>query len=475
MAQSKQALFEHTRARFTTAVYFVDLCVLLAGLCLAYYIRFDLFGDLWYEDSYPLLIDYWNQFCLALIVFSVVAHNQKLYRWKVVISRARMLTGIVKLVAIWSFSVVGLTLMLGFSPPLSRFFMVCAVVVLLVLLSIWRVLAHFMLHHFSFFDRAIQDMAIVGTNAGAQDFAKRLRAGHCGLYRFSGFIATSNTSDREMEDLADELLGPLGNIDALTTSGKFHGVAVADVDLKRSELVRVAKVCEMNYIDFKAIPKSFEVLSSCLQINSMGGVPVMTLTEVPQNRLINRLVKRVVDGAGALVGLAISLPVFAILIPLIKRESPGPVLYRQTRVGQGGKEFTIYKLRSMKLDAEAEGAPGWSTQIDPRRLKIGSFMRKWNLDELPQFWNVLKGDMSLVGPRPERPELINDFIKEIPYYQSRHSVKPGMTGWAQVHGLRGDTSISERIRYDLHYIENWSIWTDLTIQFKTFFNYKGAC
>jgi lipopolysaccharide/colanic/teichoic acid biosynthesis glycosyltransferase len=162
-----------------------------------------------------------------------------------------------------------------------------------------------------------------------------------------------------------------------------------------------------------------------------------------------------------------------VLTVLITRESPGSVIYRQVRTGRNGKPFTIYKLRSMRLDAERNGAQ-WAVANDDRRLKIGAFMREWNLDELPQFWNVLKGDMSLVGPRPERPELIEKFEHEIPHYNPRHTVRPGVTGWAQVNGLRGNTSLVERINYDLYYIENWSVSFDFQIMAKTFIGAKNA-
>jgi exopolysaccharide biosynthesis polyprenyl glycosylphosphotransferase len=180
------------------------------------------------------------------------------------------------------------------------------------------------------------------------------------------------------------------------------------------------------------------------------------------------------DIVGACVGIALSAPVIVVLAFLIKRESRGPVFYRQMRVGQHGTHFPIIKLRSMRMDAEKETGARWAVADDPRRTRIGEFMRRTNLDELPQFWNVLRGEMSLVGPRPERPELIPQFLQEIPYYQSRHSVKPGMTGWAQVNGLRGNTSLVERIRHDLEYIENWSLWWDVIIQLRTFYKVRNA-
>ena len=142
-------------------------------------------------------------------------------------------------------------------------------------------------------------------------------------------------------------------------------------------------------------------------------------------------------------------------------------------MGRNGRSFEIIKIRSMRLDAE-NGKAQWAKKDDPRRLKVGAFMREWNIDEIPQFWNVLKGDMSLVGPRPERPELIMEFKEEIPHYNARHASKPGITGWAQVNGLRGNTSLIERIRYDIYYLENWSLWFDLQIMVQTFFRKDNA-
>jgi len=186
-------------------------------------------------------------------------------------------------------------------------------------------------------------------------------------------------------------------------------------------------------------------------------------------------VKRAVDIVGASVGLVLSVPLIAIFGAIVFWESPGPIFYRQRRLGLGGREFEILKIRSMKLDAEKNGRAGWTTKNDPRRLAIGAFMRKWNIDEVPQFWNVLMGDMSLVGPRPERPELIRNFKHEIPHYNARHNAIPGITGWAQVNGLRGDTDLTERIKCDLWYQENWSLMLDLQIMFMTFFKRDNAC
>jgi lipopolysaccharide/colanic/teichoic acid biosynthesis glycosyltransferase len=179
-------------------------------------------------------------------------------------------------------------------------------------------------------------------------------------------------------------------------------------------------------------------------------------------------IKRIFDLVGSLIGLVLFAPVILFFCILVVIESPGLPIYAQVRSGKKGKLFRIIKIRSMRLDAEKERGAQWATSQDPRRLRIGAFMRRWNIDELPQFWNVLMGEMSLVGPRPERPELIVSFKETINHYNARHNITPGMTGWAAVNGLRGDTDLQERIRYDLYYMENWSIALDLQIILMTF-------
>ena len=220
--------------------------------------------------------------------------------------------------------------------------------------------------------------------------------------------------------------------------------------------------------------ETVQIFVSNLRMQTVSGVPLLGVEQIPLHAIPNRMLKRAVDILGAVVGLALSAPVIAVLAILIRREGAGPIFYKQIRTGRLGENFTIYKLRSMKVGAESETGPQWAVANDPRRSKIGAFMREWNLDEVPQFWNVLIGDMSLVGPRPERPELIKQFELEIPHYNPRHEVRPGITGWAQVNGLRGNTSLSECIRYDLYYIENWSLWLDIQILLLTFVKKKNA-
>jgi exopolysaccharide biosynthesis polyprenyl glycosylphosphotransferase len=227
-------------------------------------------------------------------------------------------------------------------------------------------------------------------------------------------------------------------------------------------------------VQFKVIPSYFQILVSGLHLESVGGIPVLGVSQLPLDRMINMCLKRALDVAGAIVGLILSVPLVAIFGLLVHLESPGPIFYRQRRLGLNGVPFDIVKIRSIKLNAEADTGARWATRDDDRRLRVGAFMRKWNIDEVPQFWNVLIGEMSLVGPRPERPELIRNFKTEIPHYNARHNVKPGITGWAQVKGLRGDTDLGERIRADLYYLENWNLLLDFQIMIMTFLRRDNA-
>jgi len=270
------------------------------------------------------------------------------------------------------------------------------------------------------------------------------------------------------------VLGPAADLPALLARHDIAVLIAARLDLPRAELARLVATCEHAYVELKVIPSVFQIFISGLRLQTVGRIPVLGIEELAINRLFNRALKRGVDLAGAGLGLVLSAPVIAVLAALIKRESPGgPVLFRQERVGAGHRLFTLYKLRTMAPDAPAADHAAVSTAArDPRLLRLGPFLRRWNLDELPQFWNVLRGDMSLVGPRPERPYHVERLADAIPHYLPRHLVKPGMTGWAQVNGLRGGSALEQRIQHDIYYIENWSPWLDLQILALTFFRWK---
>ncbi len=215
-------------------------------------------------------------------------------------------------------------------------------------------------------------------------------------------------------------------------------------------------------------PTMLEVLSHQVRIRHYCGLPFLTL-KTPALTSWQRIIKRIFDIVFAGILFFVLSPLFFLIMLLIKLDSKGPIFYMQERVGLDGKVFKVFKFRSMKVDAEKNTGPVWAKKDDPRTTRVGKFLRRFSLDELPQLLNVLKGDMSLVGPRPERPFFVNQFKNEIPKYLDRHRVKSGMTGWAQVNGLRGNAPITERTKYDIYYIENWSLIFDIKIIFKTFY------
>lgn len=228
-------------------------------------------------------------------------------------------------------------------------------------------------------------------------------------------------------------------------------------------------LCEKSGVHTKLVPDYYNIIPTRPYTEDILGLPVINIRYVPLSNAFPAMIKRLLDIIGSLVCIAVFSPVMLLFAILIRTTSPGPVIFRQERVGLHNKPFMMYKFRSMVVQDNRTEKKKWTTRDDPRVTRVGRFMRKTSIDELPQLFNVLRGDMSLVGPRPERPYFVEKFQEEIPRYMVKHQVRPGMTGWAQVHGYRGDTSIRKRIDYDLYYIENWTLGLDVKILFLTVF------
>jgi Undecaprenyl-phosphate glucose phosphotransferase len=227
--------------------------------------------------------------------------------------------------------------------------------------------------------------------------------------------------------------------------------------------------CEKSGVHTKFIPDYNSIIPTKPYTEDLLGLPVIHIRHVPLTNGLNAFMKRGVDIFGALVAIVLFSPIMLLAALAVKITSPGPIIYKQERVGRHNRPFYMYKFRSMEVQAPHEEKKEWTKKGDPRVTSVGRFLRKTSIDEMPQFFNILKGDMSLVGPRPERPYFVEKFKEEIPRYMIKHQVRPGLTGWAQVNGYRGDTSIRKRIEYDLYYIENWTIGFDFKILFLTFF------
>ncbi len=312
---------------------------------------------------------------------------------------------------------------------------------------------------------------ILGTNEDAVAFLRAVKREPRLRTQISAIKQIN--SEARADGIPDDLyIDEKNDLKEVVHDRNIDQLVIASHSLSHEQKVRLVIFCEHNLVHFSMIPDLFRVLTNKMDFQMIGNIPLVGVGRLPLDQVWNRILKRIFDIIGGFIGLLVSLPFIIISAIIIKCESKGPVFYAQERCGRGGKVFKIYKLRTMRYDSENK--PGWSRHDDPRRTVFGSFLRKWNIDEFPQFWNVLKGDMSLVGPRPEQPFYVEQFTHGIEHYMWRHVSKPGLTGWAQVNGYRGDTSISKRVKYDLYYLENWSLAFDVKIIAMTFFAYKNA-
>jgi len=452
-----------------------DAVVVSACLLFAFWLRFDTglrqFGV---EDPGIELGSYLNYLIFGSVSLLLILAQKQMYERFWLLQRQSVLREVIVACLVWGSAFLGFSLFFKFQPPLSRVYVALATVSAATGLYSWRRLFYSFLRQESIARKLRQKILVVGWT----DYAGRLNeiiekdASH--PYELVCCVAGPDGTFQQPPPEEVRRVNKHNEIRHLLRTLSVDIVLVADLDVPVHALEALASLCEEELVQFKVVPSYFSILISGLYLETSGGIPILGVSRLPLDRMFNRLIKRLLDIVGGIVGLLLSIPIIATFGALVYLESPGPILYRQRRLGRNGKTFNMVKLRSMRLDAEQNGKIGWSTKNDPRRLRIGAFMRRWNIDEVPQFWNVLKGEMSLVGPRPERPELIRGFKHQIPHYNARHTVKPGITGWAQVNGLRGDTDLTERIIHDLYYVEHWNLLFDLQTIFLTFFKHTNA-
>lgn len=266
-----------------------------------------------------------------------------------------------------------------------------------------------------------------------------------------------------------KVLGSIGNLEYILPENKLDEIAIT-LSLKDYDMLeKIVGLCEKSGVHTKFIPDYHSVIPSKPYTEDLNGLPVINIRHVPLTNTLNSMAKRAVDIVGSVFAIVLFSPIFVITAVLVGVTSEGPIIFKQERVGLHNKPFQMYKFRTMEVQKPSKEQKCWTIKDDPRVTKVGRILRRTSLDELPQFFNVLKGDMSLVGPRPERPFFVEKFKEEIPRYMIKHQVRPGITGWAQVNGYRGDTSIRKRIDCDLYYIENWTMGLDFKILFLTIF------
>ncbi len=321
----------------------------------------------------------------------------------------------------------------------------------------------------------LKHILIVGGGDLAEKIVKQIEKQEYIGYNIIGYL--DDNIDKNELILGHEILGTIDDLEQIILNEHIDQIIIAISPRHVTLLDKIINTCEKHGVKAEFVPDYYRYFPSKPSMDQIGNIPLINIRYVPLDDPIKKILKRILDLICAIGGIIVFSPILIFTAIIIKLTSPGPILFKQERVGLNRKIFQMYKFRSMKVQTEDDEKLGWTTEDDPRKTKFGSFIRHKNIDELPQLINIIKGDMSLIGPRPERPYFVDKFREEIPKYMIKHHVRPGMTGWAQVHGWRGDTSILRRIEYDLYYVENWTIELDIKIFILTFihsFNDKNA-
>ena len=308
---------------------------------------------------------------------------------------------------------------------------------------------------------------LVGYSKAAEQYIDRIKQNPQWGYDVQGILDDNIARGTIYKGV--KVIGSIGNLEYILPQNKLDEIAITLGLEEYYKLSKIVAECEKSGVHTKFIPDYGNIIPTRPYTEDLLGLPVINIRYVPLSNTFNALIKRLTDIIGAVVCIIVFSPLMLASAILVKTTSQGPLIFKQERVGLHNKPFKMYKFRTMYVQTEEEERKGWTQKNDPRVTSVGRFLRKTSLDEFPQLFNVLKGDMSLVGPRPERPQYVEKFREEIPRYMIKHQVRPGMTGWAQVNGYRGDTSIRKRIEHDLYYIENWTLGLDIKILFLTVF------
>ena len=314
--------------------------------------------------------------------------------------------------------------------------------------------------------RNTKQVVIVGYSRACEQYIDRILVNPQWGYIIRGILDDEVPAGTYYKGI--QVLGRIDNIEEILPQNKLDEIAIALPLKNYKRLEEIVSKCEKSGVHTKFIPDYYSVIPSKPYTEDLSGLPVINIRRVPLTSTFNWYLKRAFDIIGSLVAIIVFSPIMLLSVIVIKSRKDGPVLFVQDRVGLHNKVFKMYKFRTMIEQKPEEEEKEWTTKNDPRVTGFGKFLRRTSLDETPQFFNILKGDMSLIGPRPERPQFVEQFKEEIPRYMVKHQVRPGLTGWAQVNGYRGDTSIRKRVEYDIYYIENWTIGLDIQIILLTF-------
>ena len=459
-----------------TLTVLFDFCFVATAIVVAYWVRFE---SGWtpealalHKGGTPPLDDYFRLIPLMALIWLMTLKAFKLYCPESNASLSAFWT-LCKATGIALIATLAAVFFIYHHEAYSRWVMLLASGFSLI----WLFLGRLVLHRFRQAIHAqgvgVSRVALIGYDARAEQFIEVLKAKTDSGYALVGIIDGRMEEGKEggrglwrMETVEDKKREKYEEILEIVQKHRLDTLFISSPTVPNDTILLILQACEGVPVQINVLPELSEFIRGGTAITFFEGIPVLQLQETPMQG-VSGIVKRLIDIVFSAFALIVLSPLMLAIAITIRLTSPGKAIFRQERVGRAGKPFNIYKFRSMRADAEEKVGHVWAESDDPRQTSLGKFLRRWSLDELPQFFNVLKGDMSLVGPRPEMSGLIDTFSESVPHYLARQRVKSGMTGWAQVNGLRGNTSLEERISYDRYYIENWSLGLDIKIILKT--------
>lgn len=443
----------------------IDAVVIIVSYFLAWALRYAIFSA-GAVQSVPF---YWYMRLLIGIVpvYLILYYAFNLYTPKRVQGRRLELSNIVKA------NTVGMLLLICYIVVILRevnfarlmflyFYLINIIFEELVRIGIRRILRKMRKSGFN-----LKHILLVGYSRSAEEYIKRIIQNPQWGYHITGILDDNVEIGKEYKGI--KVIGRVAELMTILPQNDLDEIAITLGLSEYDQLEEIVALCEKSGVHTKFIPDYQNIIPTKPYTEDLLGLPVVNIRYVPLTNTFNAVVKRLMDIGGSLFAIVLFSPVMLFACAMIKLTSPGPLIYKQERVGLHNRTFMMYKFRSMEVQSKEAEKKAWTVKDDPRVTSFGKLMRKTSIDELPQLFNILKGDMSLIGPRPERPFFVEKFREEIPRYMVKHQVRPGLTGWAQVNGYRGNTSIRKRIEYDLYYIENWSIGLDIKILVMTFF------
>jgi len=457
---------QRVRPIYSISLVILDALMIMVAFMVAYQLRVIIPWPAALADETPL-VRYSG--LIAAQIFGVITAMFffKLYYLPRAVSRVDQLYSVFAAVTIGTLMAIALSVLVYknsvFEVDYPRAMIIYAWILTIIFITIGRTGHQFVRDRLR--DRGFgkDRLIVVGSGEVARIIIQRILWSPKLGYELVGVVYGEGNDD---ELIGVPVLGKPEDLPDLITDNSIDEVIIAMPEEGHQEVLRVISYCERGRVSIKVFPDFFQFIASEADIDDLGGLPLLSMRDYAMRGYL-LIFKRLMDILGATAGLIIFSPLMMLASIAIKLESPGPVFFVQERMGLDGKPFLMVKFRSMRADAEKQG-PGWTTENDPRRTKLGSLLRRIEIDELPQFINVFLGEMSLVGPRPEQPYYVNLFRESVPRYMERHREKAGMTGWAQVNGMRGDTSIIERTKFDIWYTENWSVLLDIKIIVRTF-------